>query len=128
MGLSEVCRMSEPVRVAFVGEGPTDRIVIEAALGSMLGDRTFIVRQLHPEESLPVGPLGTGWAGVYKWCRQARERSGGRLRNDILFAAYHVLVLHVDADVAGETYENGGIGETIQDLPCAEPCPPASAT
>ena len=56
--------MSEPLRVAFVGEGPTDREVVKAALPSMLGGRSFIFRQLQPEESLPFGAIGTGWVGV----------------------------------------------------------------
>src|SRR5437899_8946988 len=113
--------MSEPLRVALVGEGPTDREVIRSALSSILNERTFILRQLQPEESLAFGPIGTGWVGVYRWCCQAAARSGGSLRNDVLYGAYDILILQLDADVAEETYANGGIQETIQDLPCAQP-------
>jgi len=41
--------MSEPLRVALVAEGPTDKVVLESALTSMLAGRSFIFRQLHPK-------------------------------------------------------------------------------
>lgn len=120
--------MSEALRVALVAEGPTDKIVLEAALASMLDGRPFILRQLQPEESAPFGQVGTGWIGVYRWCRQAVARSGGALRNDVLYLAYDALLLHLDADVAEKSYRDGSIDETVLDLPCVQPCPPPSAT
>ena len=120
--------MSERLRVAFVGEGPTDKVVVESALSSMLGERRFILKQLQPEESLPFGPIGTGWVGVYRWCRQAVARSGGALRNDVLYLSYDVLMLHLDADVADRSYADGAIEATVQDLPCVQPCHPPSAS
>lgn len=120
--------MSEqPVRVALVAEGPTDRIIIECALSSMLAGRSFILIQLHPEESLAFGPTGTGWVGVYNWCRQAVARASG-LGNDFLYHNYDILILHLDADVAGHRYDQGSIEEEVQDIPCVQDCPPASAT
>ncbi len=110
--------MSELLRVAFVGEGPTDKVVVECALSSILGERRFILRQLQPEESLPFGPIGTGWVGVYRWCRQAVARSGGAIRNDVLYLSYDVVMLHLDADVADRSYADGAIEEGVQDLPC----------
>lgn len=120
--------MSEPLRVALVAEGPTDRIVIEAAIARMLGDRSYVLRQLQPEASVAFGPLGTGWGGVYRWCLQATQRAGGALRDDPLFATYDLLVLHLDADVADCNYSDANISEPVNDLPCAQPCPPPSAT
>jgi hypothetical protein len=120
--------MSEPLRVALVGEGPTERVVIEAALASILRERPFILKQLQPEESLPFGAIGTGWVGVYRWCRQAVARSGTSLRQDILYRADDLLLLHLDGDVADECYADGGIVEAIQDLPCSAPCPPPAAS
>jgi len=120
--------MSEALRVALVAEGPTDKVVLQSALTSMLAGRSFILRQLHPEESLPFGPIGTGWVGVYKWCRSAVARTGGQLRNDILYHTYDILVLQLDADVAEKTYASGNIQESAQDLPCAMPCPPPAAS
>jgi hypothetical protein len=123
--------MSDPLRVALVAEGPTDRIVIEAALRAMLPDRPFVLRQLQPEGSLAFGELGGGWTGVYRWCRQAAARGRGRLADDaLLFENYHLLLLHVDADVAGKRYSDGSVTPQSGDeaLPCERPCPPASAT
>src|SRR6266516_938864 len=80
MDLSEGYRMSELLRVAFVGEGPRDKVVVECAFSSMLGERRFILRQLQPEESLPFGPIGTGWVGVYRWCRQAVARNDSAVK------------------------------------------------
>lgn len=121
--------MSEPLRLALVAEGPTDRIVIDAAISRILDERPFILIQLHPEGSLAFGPLGGGWGGVYRWCKQAVTR-GGLLSNDPLFLAYDLLILHLDADVAKEKYRSANIHEDLDpgDLPCEEPCPPAQAT
>lgn len=41
--------MSDPVRIALVSEGPTDLVVVGAAIDSMLDGRAFELRQLHPE-------------------------------------------------------------------------------
>lgn len=120
--------MSDPVRIALVAEGATDRIVIEAALGNLLGPRQFILKQLQPEESLPFGQLGGGWGGVYHWCRQATGRAGGAVRNDPLFVTFDVLILHLDADVAGGCYADARIVDQVNDLPCVQPCPPPDRT
>jgi hypothetical protein len=126
--------MSEPLRLALVVEGPTDRVVIEAAISFMLDERPFILNQLQPEASLafePTGGFGSfggGWGGVYRWCRQATARSGGSLDADPLFEFHDVLVIHLDADVASERYRSANIQENRGDLPCAEPCPPVQAT
>jgi hypothetical protein len=77
--------MSNLFRVAVVAEGPTDKIIIQAVISSVFGGRPFILRQLQPEESLAFGPIGTGWGGVYRWCRQASDRAGGAIRKDPLF-------------------------------------------
>ena len=42
--------MSEALRIALVAEGPTDKIVIEAALRAILGSRSFMLKQVFPEE------------------------------------------------------------------------------
>lgn len=123
--------MSDPLRVALVAEGPTDSIVIQAALRAILADRPFVLRQLQPEGSLAFGTLGSGWSGVYRWCKQAVVRGGGRLSGDaLLFARYDLLLLHVDADVAGMRYADASITPEPVDgmLPCELPCPPAADT
>lgn len=120
--------MSDPFRVAVVAEGPTDKIIIEAVIFSVFGDRPFVLRQLQPEGSLAFGPMGTGWGGVYRWCRQASARAGGPIRNDPLFLTYDLLILHLDAEVAGEDYANARIADPANDLPCSQPCPPPEAS
>jgi hypothetical protein len=120
--------MSEVLRIALVGEGPTEKVVVEAALSSILSGRRFILKQLQPEESLPFGAMGTGWVGVYRWCRQAVDRAGTSLRDDILYQAYDLLLVQLDGDVADECYANGSIEEVVQDIPCSQFCPPPSAS
>jgi len=123
--------MSSPVRVALVAEGPTDGIVIEAALNAIFGETPFILTQLQPEGSLAFGALGGGWCGVYRWCKQSAARGGGRLSDDeILFLTYDLLCLHLDADVSGKHYSDCSINPGLEDekLPCERPCPPASAS
>lgn len=120
--------MSSPLRIALVAEGPTDRIVLESALTSMLAGRSFILKQLQPEESIPFGEIGTGWVGIYRWCKQVVARSNGALRGDILYFSYDILILQLDADVAEKSYDDGSIQENIQDLPCVQECPPPTAT
>lgn len=120
--------MSEPLRVALVAEGPTDRVVIEAAVGSMLGENPFILKLLQPEESLPFRQVRGGWGGVYHWCLQAAARAGGALRDDPLFVTFDVLILHLDADVAQKNYADAGIVNPVNDLPCERPCPPPEHT
>jgi hypothetical protein len=119
--------MSDTLRVALVAEGPTDGIVIEAAITSIMGAVPFVLKQLQPEESASFGHLGGGWGGVYHWCRQSVARAGA-LRNDPLFVMFDVLILHLDADVADKRYADAGIEEPVRDLPCAQPCPPPEAT
>ena len=123
--------MSDPLRIALVAEGPTDRVVIETALGAILAGQSFVLVQLQPEGSVAFGPLGSGWTGVYRWCKQAAARGNGHLSSDaLLFRNYDLLVLHLDADVADMTYGSGSVTPGAGDgkLPCTFPCPPASAT
>lgn len=126
--------MSDPWRIGLVAEGITDKLVIQAAIKSLLGERRFILRLLQPEESLPFEQTATmlsqgkGWGGVYLWCKEVRQRNGGRLDADILFSGYDILIIHLDADVAGKKYSDYEIEDSIGDLPFKEKCPPPSAT
>ena len=103
----------------------------------MLSGRSFDMKLLQPEGSVAftgggnAGPLGGGWRGVYKWCLQAALRGGGNLGGDPLFIGYDLLVLHLDADVAGEDPANdtfNPIPDLAGVLPCDQPCPPPNAT
>jgi hypothetical protein len=129
--------MSESLRVALVAEGVTDYEVIRAAVESMLNGRSFDLKLLQPEESVAftgggdAGRLGGGWRGVYKWCLQAVDRGGGMLSGDPLFVGYDLLLIHLDADVAGEDPAKDRyfpIPELDGVLPCEKACPPPQAT
>ena len=129
--------MSETLRIGLVAEGITDYEVLNAAINSMLSGRSFILTLLQPEKSVAftgdrnAGSLGGGWKGVYKWCQQSIQRSAGHLRDDPLFFNYDLLLLHLDADVAGEDPANSPIDpmpELFGVLPCEYPCPPPTNT
>lgn len=125
--------MSDPLRIAFVVEGPTDSIMLKEVVARFLGGRDFVLQTLQPEMSeafkLAPGEDG-GWPGVCRWCLQSAEQGGGRLGNNPLFSFHDLLVLQMDADVAGFDYSEGHIdpSPTMIRLPCDEPCPPPSAT
>lgn len=121
--------MSE-VRVALVAEGPTDRVIIEAALRAILR-RPFTLTVLQPEATRPI--LGTGWCGVFKWCREVATRGVVSLEKDPTLPGFDLFVIHVDADVAEASYSDGGpavenAATDLPVLPCSRPCPPAGHT
>lgn len=126
--------MSDTLRIALVAEGITDYEVLNAAIESMLGGRSFVLALLQPEGSIAfsgggnAGSFGGGWKGVYRWCLQATLRSGGKLSGDPLFLGYDLLLLHLDADVAGEDPADSLAPELVGVLPCEQSCPPPSAT
>ena len=126
--------MSEPLRIAVVVEGPTDAIVLEAVVSALLPGREFVLDTLQPEGSAAFedgafGSTGGGWPGVYRWCRQAAEEGQGTVSGSAALFSHHVLIVHLDADVAGKTYADGNIRDAPRDdLPCEEPCPPADGT
>jgi hypothetical protein len=125
--------MSNPLRIALAAEGPTDEVVIGAALRSMLGERPFVLTRLFPEDSAAFGPMGTGWVGIYKWCHAVAQRGGGNLSGDqMIFGAgnYQILILHLDGDVADYDYAHGSLVPLPTDgaLPCDKACPPPADT
>ena len=126
--------MSDPLRVAVAVEGPTDAIVLEAILSALLPNAEFVFQTLQPEGSLAFdtsssGGTGVGWAGVYRWCRQSVSEGGGSVSGSSAMLYHDMLIVQVDADVAGKTYSSGGIRNAPHnDLPCEKPCPPPSKT
>lgn len=122
--------MSSPLRIGFVVEGPTDRVVLESVVQILLGKRDFEPVQLCPELSENLGAKGGGgWTSVYFWCKQAVEQAGGKIESNPLFDTFDVLIVLVDADVAGFEYgDDQRITNPPADLPCHRPCPPARST
>lgn len=129
--------MSEPLRIALVAEGPTEREVMEAALKVILAPRTFVLTQLQPEATKPE--MGNGWGGVLKWSQQLADRCtphGGAVEDDPTLSIFDGVVLHLDADVANFSYNdlrppftNDEAAERgCMPLPCAAGCPPANVS
>jgi hypothetical protein len=119
--------MSE-LRVALVAEGPTDFILIEAALKALL-PMPFLATLLQPE---PIRPrLGEGWGGVLRWCLDFASCGYPRIEDDPRLPGFDLFVIHLDADVSESTYR--ALGQEIETiaaerrwptLPCSLPCPP----
>lgn len=123
--------MSEPLRIAAAVEGPTDAIVLRAALNSFVKNSAeFVFETLQPEESVAFrSATGTGWGGVYRWARQSADEGGGSVSGSSVLSFHDLLIVQVDADVAGNTYANASIHDPpFRDLPCKQPCPPPSRT
>ena len=126
--------MSEPLRVAAAVEGPTDAIVLRATLNHLLENAEFEFQTLQPEGSAafgsaPLGRTGVGWGGVYRWARQSATEGGGSVSGSSVLSNHDVLIVHVDADVAGNTYSSAGIRHPpSQDLPCEQDCLPVEQT
>ncbi|ONN67583.1 hypothetical protein [Herbaspirillum sp. VT-16-41] len=117
--------MSDP-RIALISEGPTDFIIIEAALKSVL-QRPFVLTQLQPEPTRPE--MGGGWGGVFKWCQEFRLRGAASIETDATLSVFDLVIIHLDADVAGRQYADCGpaveqAAANLQALPCDRPCPP----
>ena len=120
------------LRIALVAEGPTDYLVIEAALKSLLA-KPFTMIQLQPEATQPI--MGTGWCGVLKWCQAAHQRHHGSIDTDPTLVGFDLIIIHLDVDVASKEYGDcgGALAAIAQDsnwgsLPCIQPCPPVSDT
>lgn len=116
--------------IGVVVEGTTDLIVIQAALGSILAGQTYTITQLQPESSDGLedggfGSTGSGWGGVYRWCRHILSM-GEDLTNHPSLQRFDIIIIHVDADVAEKNYNDANIHNPANDdLPCVKPCPPA---
>jgi hypothetical protein len=114
------------VRIGLAVEGPTDAIVLRAGLTAFLRV-PFTVATLQPQT--PPGQSGTGWGGVFRWCRQAAAVRALSLADNPLLQNHDIIIIQVDADVASFEYGQAGIWEPpVRDLPCEKPCPPASDT
>lgn len=117
--------MSE-LRIGLAVEGQTDALVLEAGLNAFL-QKPFISVLLQPQ--LPHGKTGTGWGGVFWWCRQVGSQGYETLKDNPVLDHIDLVIIQVDADVATMSYESANIqNPPTHDLPCEFPCPPASDT
>lgn len=119
------------LRVALVVEGPTDYAILQALVETLAHPRAVTFSYIQPEFSAAFEPMSNegGWGGVYRWCRSAVDLHGPRrLEDNLLFLNHDLLIVQIDADVAGCRYSDAHIDEVVQDLPCAMPCPPVDDT
>jgi hypothetical protein len=120
--------MSNSLRIALVAEGTTDAVVIEAALRALL-PCPFILTLLQPESTEPR--MGSGWGGVYRWCRQFAMRNARDFESDPVLEQFDVFIVHIDVDVSSCSYAD--LGTAVRDeavalnfplLPADCTCPP----
>lgn len=81
------------LRIGLVVEGPTDAIVLKAGLAAFLND-PFIASTLQPE--IPPDKKGTGWGGVFWWCRQMAALGYRSLGQHPTLDHFDVVVIQVD--------------------------------
>ena len=69
--MKSVQHLAAALRIALVAEGETDKVVVGAAIAALVGDRSYVLRLLQPEDSLALGPVAPftglksgGWGGV----------------------------------------------------------------
>lgn len=120
------------LRVALVAEGPTDAVVIEAALRALL-PRPFVLTQLQPEATRPT--MGAGWGGVLRWSLEFARRGNAQFEDDPTLPGFDLFVVHADADVAEAAYADVqdefarfAAEQRLPVLPNLLPCPPASGS
>lgn len=54
--------------IGIVSEGPTDYMVIKAAIDRITGEENRYL-SLQPEPDM-MGRYGNGWKGVWRWCKE----------------------------------------------------------
>ena len=89
--LEECLPVSSTPRIHFVVEGPTDYIVLDALVERFLQTDNYIPTQIQPPTSEYAdhqGPLGGGWRGVLRWCREIGNSSGGLSESAALAACF----------------------------------------
>lgn len=118
------------LKIGIVCEGITDFHVISRIVELIYGD-SIISQLLQPEmdEINNSGSHGAGWGGVFRWCRSTRSQD---LLINLLYSQYDIIVIHVDADVVGMSYQNINITvdeyDFVNEIPCTIACPPVSHT
>ncbi len=54
--------------IGIVSEGPTDHMVLKAAIDRITGEENRYL-SLQPEPDM-MGRFGNGWKGVWRWCKE----------------------------------------------------------
>ena len=100
-GISEPCRMSE-LAIGIVAEGPTDFVIIEAALRACSQDLLSHAAATGGDASGDAGGLGRRLQMV----SFRRGRGFGSPELDPTLSRFDLLIIHIDADVAEDSYSD----------------------
>ena len=57
--------------IGIVSEGPTDYLVLKAAIDTITGESNRYL-SLQPERDM-IGRFGNGWKGVWRWCKETES-------------------------------------------------------
>ena len=57
--------------IGIVSEGPTDYLVLKAAIDTITGESNRYL-SLQPERDM-TGRFGNGWKGVWRWCKETES-------------------------------------------------------
>ncbi len=68
------------MNIGTVVEGPTDRLVPEAVIASLIpGKHRYFRLQPQTAQSGLFSEKGTGWKGVRCWCQETWQKQGSGL-------------------------------------------------
>lgn len=82
--------------IGIVCEGPTDFFILCGIIDTITGEKNHYKR-LQPEDDLR-GQFGTGWKGVWKWCRD-NAAIKKKLMTEVQ-PQLEILVVQMDGDVS----------------------------
>lgn len=80
--------------IGIVSEGPTDHMVIKAAIDRITGEDNRYL-SLQPEPDM-MGRFGNGWKGVWRWCKETT--SINMLMQEVQ-PVIDAIVIQMDGDV-----------------------------
>lgn len=87
-------------RIGIVSEGPTDYLVLKTIIDKITGEDNQYL-PLQPEPDM-MGRYGTGWKGVWKWCK---EMVPLELLMDGIQPKIDMIVVQMDGDVVRKEKE-----------------------
>jgi hypothetical protein len=125
--------MSSALKIGIIAEGPTDKFVIEEIVDNLIADQCeFVCTLIQPQCSAAFEQLntelGTGWSGVCRCLLDMKKQSKGKKFNQhARINHFNILIIHLDVDVARQSYEKGHLPHIDDNLPCLPiPCPLSS--
>ncbi len=80
--------------IGIVAEGPTDHLVLKAAIDRITGEENRYL-SLQPEPDM-MGRYGNGWKGVWRWCR---ETASINMFMQEIQPNINAIVIQMDGDV-----------------------------